>query len=506
MVNTLILNSRGFYPRDIESPEVDAVVNEIAEVLVLRGLTKQRKILKYLILDFKYRLLENKAGWIYYSRDKNSYKFYRNTEPFKTLGVNYDPLVSILGKIKQARLIESRLGFSDEASFMTRIRPTSILHEFLNRIPETLIKPDNGVAQAIVLREKIYKKNRKGKPVPVKIPIAFEASSDTLEWAGEVRYFNKHLARHHIDLYPLRNHRYDQVTAEGLKETEIVINTNQKYLQRIFNDTFDFGGRFYGGWWQSIPGSLRPYILIDEQATVEIDYKGFHIALLYSLEGIDYYRDDANRDPYQIEGWDRSDVKLLLQIVLNTSKGNVPKAFNEARFEEHQDQYPVSKLKPLVNQFEAMHQPIAKYFYQGAGSGLQRIDSMIASRVMLSCMKLGQRNAQGVNEKFVVLPVHDSFIVQKQHKDQLAEIMKIALSETIMEMNVFEGIPLFQYVPELKCSTPIDLSEMASPSAEFYTRKEMYRRNQVIPELKYFRKSNRDKSIDLFKLDTSFNT
>jgi hypothetical protein len=76
-----------------------------------------------------------------------------------------------------------------------------------------------------------------------------------------------------------------------------MINLANKTVRRIFNkSSFSYGGRYYGGWWQNIPSELRKYIILNRDYTVEIDYSGLHIYLLYALKGINFA--DLAIEPY----------------------------------------------------------------------------------------------------------------------------------------------------------------------------------------------------------------
>ena len=44
-------------------------------------------------------------------------------------------------------------------------------------------------------------------------------------------------------------------------------------------------GRFYGGWWQRLGSETRAHINIDDEPTVEVDFVGLHIAILYAEAG-----------------------------------------------------------------------------------------------------------------------------------------------------------------------------------------------------------------------------
>ena len=103
-------------------------------------------------------------------------------------------------------------------------------------------------------------------------------------------------------------------------------------MRRVFNNAkWEEGGRFYGGWWQTLPKKWRKRITILGFPTHEIDYSGLHIAILYAREGIDYWK-NVGKDPYQIEGYEKSErmrklLKLILLISVNAeNKANAIKA------------------------------------------------------------------------------------------------------------------------------------------------------------------------------------
>ena len=63
---------------------------------------------------------------------------------------------------------------------------------------------------------------------------------------------------------------------------------------------------------------------------------------------------------------------------------------------------------------EQKHSKIADQFYSGVGVKLQNIDSQIALGVVTHFAK----------KDIPVLPVHDSFIIAKEHKDDLGIVMQ----------------------------------------------------------------------------------
>jgi len=503
MVDERIQNSRAFYPRDSDNETVEEVVTDLAVATLLGGYKKRKLHLKYLLLDLRNRQLETPNGYLHYSRSHDSYQFYATSEPYKSLNINVDSLTSVVDKLISFGMLNQYIGFYGDASFQTRIKPKDDLLPYLARIPESAVGYIRGVEQEIILRKKIYK-TIKGKVAQINTYPPFEVTPQLRQFALLVRFFNSRFSQTHIDIHRPPCPDLNAFNADDIKASEININLNKKYLYRIFNDDFDSGGRFYGAWWQNLPSELRRYIMIDGSSTIEVDFKGYHIALLYSIEGIDYFAQDANADPYRVAGWSRDDVKLLLQITLNTSRKNAVAAFNNDRMENYLTPYPAADLNALITEFERMHAPIAGYFYQGWGKSLQNLDAKIAEQVMLNCMQLGERDADGVNTKFIALPIHDSFIVKFQYKDMLINAMELAVSESISELRYLEGKSLEQYTPRFKLSEHVDFGQLAN-DIYLYDRKAIFERNGVLPEVKYYRKSNKDNSINFFKFHTPYN-
>lgn len=509
MTNPLISDSRYFYARDSSEPIVYEVTSRLAREHAFGSYKKQLKHLEYLLLDLKYRYLETPNGYIHCSRDKNSYVYYQANEPYKSLNVMPTPLLSILDKLVAARLLTQDLGFQHgegrrRVSYASRYKYTEELLKYLNQIPESAVGYERGIAQEIVLRGKKHYTDKNGKHKTRRIYYDVPANPKTASLANWVRCFNTGYAQHHIDIYRPVYPEFEQTQGEDIKESVININLNRKYLYRIFNDDLERGGRFYGAWWQSVPSELRRYIVINGNPTVEIDYRGIHIALLYAIKGIDYYAEDEYADPYTVEGWNRDDVKLLLQIVLNTSKKNVIPAFRDAMQEEGFEPYPAEDLEQLISKFEEMHAPIVEYFYEGLGVYLQNLDAKIAEGVLMNCMQVGERDEQGIIRKFPALPVHDSFIVEARHKTLLENAMTTAASEAIANMLIHDRIQIGQFTPRFKVSRILELNAIPFDSG-LNIRNTLYQQCKVLPELKFLRKHNKSNSINVFKFDSSYN-
>lgn len=179
---------------------------------------------------------------------------------------------------------------------------------------------------------------------------------------------------------------------------------SRRRLHRVFNDgTFEHGGRFYGGWWQSIPSDYRRFITINDIPTVEVDYSNMQLAMLYAKIG-----QQLDGDAYAIDGIDprfRPLIKMTTLKLIN-GKGRI-----EAPLKS---QLPANMTwEDLQQAVREKHKAIARYFGSGEGIRLQRLDSDIAETVLMEMMDKG----------ILTLPVHDSFIVAEGHLDSLCDTM-----------------------------------------------------------------------------------
>ena len=113
----------------------------------------------------------------------------------------------------------------------------------------------------------------------------------------------------------------------GLGFERIIFKLNYEYLHRVFNrKSFKKGGRAYGALHQRIPKHMRPHIYINGERTTEVDYSGFHIRMLYHMEGIDY-----TEDPYIVCGGKdfRETFKAVGLIAINANEKSAYGAIRE---------------------------------------------------------------------------------------------------------------------------------------------------------------------------------
>lgn len=226
------------------------------------------------------------------------------------------------------------------------------------------------------------------------------------------------------------------------------------FCQRKFNDSLELGGRFYGDF-QRLPGKERLKLKIDSIPVVELDYKSQHLAILYSLEGLQIEYDP---DPYIIEGFERETVKAITLKLINVKNiADMKRAITLSANPENKAKYQAYKQRRLIHDLRRAHgltssppfkaqwidsfienipegtcperflesfseRHRAIYHHIGSeniGLKLQALDSRIMALVLSAC----------VAENIPALPVHDSLIVRETDKAKTRLIMQTAYKE-----------------------------------------------------------------------------
>lgn len=210
----------------------------------------------------------------------------------------------------------------------------------------------------------------------------------------------------------------------------IYYNNLEGQLYRVFNSKdLSCGGRFYGAAYQYMNEEARKHLLLDGEETIELDYSGLHIRMLYNREGIDY-----SGDPYSFVKRDdplRGVYKLAALIIINSE--SFPNAIGALKYELIRKSkklfgfqiskeefnyviksFGIDNLADILKTMMEQHKSISKYFLQGEGVYLQNMDSQIADNVLYHFTR----------KDIPCLCIHDSFIVPQSFKDELESVMK----------------------------------------------------------------------------------
>jgi len=404
-------NSRslGFH-RWSDASEVDEavefLVKELRKTKTAKNL-KRKKLkvnLRVLILNLFHHRWPSTETYTSYSRSKDKY---RKSARYNPRGVCY-PLVHVVDGLVDLGYVEQKNGFYDRRvdgrSKTARVWATQKLIGLM----ENKFRITRSMAAEIEGKELVHLKNSE------KERIDYTDTPKTKKMRAFLVRYNEAIAKADISLEVPPDIEIASLLSEPL-------DTTQTITHRVFNETFDLGGRFYGPWWVGIKKGARRYIRIDGKETVECDYQGLHVHLLFSREGLTYYDHfPKGDDPYLVTGYEtvsRNLRKKVFLVAFNaTSKSEAVKTIRWVCIRDNDNSYKGVDLGGLVDAFAKKYDVIEKHLYKSIGKELQNLDSTIAEYIFKAMLDKG----------IVVLGIHDSFIVQKDHRDLLVREMKKA--------------------------------------------------------------------------------
>lgn len=252
--------------------------------------------------------------------------------------------------------------------------------------------------------------------------ISFRSCEETSAWVSQLQAYNTYVAGHDLSV--------DASCAEVATWIQNINDDRQrsglrlcrpelfrKSVYRTFNNgSFKQGGRMYGAWWINAPRSIRPSIKINGEHTVEYDYSGCAIRMLYHEKGIEYHGDPYRLDPLWAyasenslgENHFRPAVKALMQALINS-----PRGVNPARARMVGCSVKPFSRRDVIEMIEIKHSEIAEAFGSGAGLSLQKMESDLALTIISNLMDRG----------ILALPIHDSFRVEQRFEKELIEEM-----------------------------------------------------------------------------------
>ncbi len=293
------------------SVHVQRVVDHIyREIKYLEGNFSKKEAVKKrhihtIILNLYTNWTVSPEMYTAYHRRKGSY---RPADRYNSLHISFTT-VQIVDGLETLGYLESRMGFYDRRvnghSRASRMRATPKLIHLMHSeyaVQPTMISTAPN-RESIILR----KPNHEGK----KLDIEYTDTELTNQMRRDLNKYNSLIQKIHLDI-----NCYKDILAErGSK-----IDLTKRFVRRIFsNGRWDHGGRFYGGWWQNLESEYRKEIIINYEPSIELDYSGLHIAILYTLEGIDFEA-EGYPDPYSLPDIRPSSaLRRLLKTVLLTA-------------------------------------------------------------------------------------------------------------------------------------------------------------------------------------------
>lgn len=430
------------YNRWSTRKEVDALVSKLVANIGSRKKAGYKCALKVLLLDLYQSYVVDPEQYVGYFRDMSHYHFRIKAGDDDRYIINphitYKFLVGSIEMLVDAGLLHSKTGshFADEVmgdyGYISKMRATpelislfieykfsaDMIYKFKQE--EVIIQKDFPVIEKV-------KSRITGKYKNVKKKYEFNYIDDKVSkrLRSVVLAYNSQLDDTYIDCDAECLDDADKVKLidtlrDYSKEPIIRIDLSNKNVYRVFNNrSFEQGGRFYGAWWHGCPSILRKYITINDEPTVELDYSGIHIQLLYAMKGINYAA--REEDAYTIDDGlpDRKLNKLILLTAINaeTEKGARDSVYNQLRQQGKLKDYDFKRKKaPITDKLallKAKHSEIADCIATGEGVKLQYLDSCIIEKLIL----------YGIRSNIPMLTVHDSVICQTKYADLIMDKM-----------------------------------------------------------------------------------
>jgi len=410
-------------------PEVDALVEYVFALMTsLEGFTGKSNVrkrhIKVILVNLYSNYLEDSARFTGYFRMVSKY---RRRGRYNRLGISKSTIKVVddflaLGLIEHVKGHYAREG--KRQSHVSRMKAESNLIRMFKAYGwHELMVGKAANTESIILRL------RSGINGP-QVDLDYRDTDETRKMRKGLCRYNNLLRRTFVDI--------PEFPREGVLSSSrsrmVKINRTNKFVRRVFNNgSWEDGGRFYGPWWQNVPKLWREKIRINDEQTIEWDYSGLHIILLYALKGLNYWEVDS-RDPYKLAGGEQEEslralLKIVLLVVVNSK--DIKEALKGINWHIHQtvEQHIWIKeeqieIKDVVNEFVERHKPIEEYFFSAMGVRLQYLDSVIAEKVI---KELTLRNIP-------CLAIHDSFITTRQEEQYLEEAMEMAIEEGVVEI------------------------------------------------------------------------
>ncbi|MBC2734146.1 MAG: hypothetical protein HF981_07300 [Desulfobacteraceae bacterium] len=411
-------------------PEVKSLLQDIHDELQSEGLipryaknaSRFRDNVRLTILNLCAVYLNDPDKYVAYHRNERRYKKGTRLHKFR---ISYHYLIEVIidGFLKPKGYIEDKKGhrFSDSQK-ISRMRPTKrFVERFIesNKVTLPMITFDDR-------RELIVLRNEKKEDIPYEDNAFTRKARENLELINQVIDQNVILlALSNQDLNLMNKMLRD--SKNKVRRLGGSVDFTRTRLRRIFSrSSWEQGGRYYSAWWHRVPNrkiKLRRHLTINGITTVEPDFDGLHINMLYAKEGIPMPEGDV----YHLEGYSNDDtfrqfVKRMLLVMVNaTREHDVRSALHEAVHEKGDLEVPEEvgstssmDIDPIRHAFAKKHEPIAHYLASDVGIDLQYWDSVLAEYIMVHFAQQG----------IPCLPVHDSYIIDFRYEDELIQVMK----------------------------------------------------------------------------------
>ncbi len=410
-----------------EHPEIDILIDKVWQSLGAnrqdsltpkgnRKGTNPKRLLKVLLVHLYSTFLDDPMLWTGVARSANAYM---PSSRYNSLNISFK-IVRLIDGLVELGYLEFAGGSNDKTfkgwnSFTSRIRPSQILKVEFGKCTANLfdIKTHKSKTAVILSDFDIDVEGRLVRRRGNKLRKLLEyADTDETKRMELMLYaYNSLISRTYIDIGPLEKNYVEHDTKTGLQR--IPINQTNKFVSRIFSrGSWTNNGRFYGGFWQQVGEGYRKNILINDQPTIEVTYKGIHPFILSVSKGEEFGGYELKKAilPNLNRKQQAKIIKRLVLIAINsTTKQQAYRAFrnrSDILIKDHE-------LDRLLDAFLDLSPHLAGDLFADKGVRLLNIESLFLEYVI----------KKFTYTEVPILNVHDSFIVQYDQLLKLKEYM-----------------------------------------------------------------------------------
>lgn len=385
---------------------------------------KQHNALKLILFNF---ILNDFYGLII-SKDNNHYKV--NQKRYNKAGVGYDPFIAALGTLESNGLVTYRY----RATPHILAKGTRSIIDATDKLKE-LCSPYNDRLKTHLKNEPELIELTKNEKLPKGKKRRLHCDYKDTLLSKSNRAFLKDYNQW-ISSFVLSCDVPEEVYSTLDEEAQEAADTfkGSSSLRRVFNAPADYephvpeplperGGRLYGASHQHFPKELRQYITINGNRTAEADYRALGPNLLY----LEVTGAPCKHYPYEVCLSNGAIIPVPLVKKIMTVAVNVPtraaiQGAARDKFKEHKNFLTANKIKAkdVIQAILQQHQPIAHFFPGEDRTPIDPIGMTLQfqdSQIMLSLLQ------QCYNDKVPMYPIHDSCIVQEQHKEYIQKLM-----------------------------------------------------------------------------------
>ncbi len=329
-------------------------------------------------------------------------------------------LLNIIPALQEAELLDVNKGSysvpNAPGNRVTRIRASKSLQQLFS---------DAKFSRPNIMRaaeeEIIILKDDQGRKVE------YEDTPETTRMRERLKAYNQLIASSFIDIRSLEEPVLaitdDDGDTRGIRLDEDTYRTH-----RIFSrGSWNHNGRFFGGWWQRVNSDLRSKICIDNQPTIEVDFQGLHVAMLYAKTGQAMTRDpyktfDNNYSGMPPELLRKLTKKLALMAINAKDKSSAYRSFRNDFPTGHAGKAMTNdQLDGLLDAFVVRNPCLEAYLFDDQGIRLMRLDAKITEHV----------HSYFTQKGIPVLSVHDSYIIDVHYVDELRQFMAEASEQVV---------------------------------------------------------------------------